>query len=170
MSAEDKAAIGVFENHSGAEAAIKQLQKSGFDIKKLSILGKDYQTEEHAVGYYNTGDRMKVWGKLGGFWGGLMGFMFGSAIFVIPGVGPLIVLGPLVGWIAGALEGAVLVGGLSALGAALFSVGIPKDSIIQYEKQLKAGNFLVVAHGTDQELEKAKDLLGTSAPAVLAGK
>ncbi len=64
-------------------------------------------------------DRMKVWGKLGGFWG----FLFGSAMFFIPGIGPLIVFGPLVGWIVGALEGAMVVGGLSALGAGLYSIG-----------------------------------------------
>ena len=80
VGAEHKAVVGVFHNLSDAEASIKQLQRSGFDITKLSILGKDYRTEEHAVGYYNAGDRMKVWGKLGGFWGGLMGFMFGAAM------------------------------------------------------------------------------------------
>lgn len=164
METTEKAAVGVFSTHLEAEAAVKELQKSGFDMKKLSILGKDYRTEEHAVGYYNTGDRVKVWGKLGAFWGGMMGFLFGSALFFIPGVGPLVVLGPLVGWIAGALEGAVVVGGLSALGAALFSIGIPKDSIIAYESQIKAGKFLVLAHGSPEEVAKAKDLLGASSP------
>lgn len=80
-------------------------------MKKLSIVGKDYHTEEHVVGYYNAGDRMKVWGKLGAFWG----LLFGSAFFVIPGIGPLIVFGPLGGWMVGALQGAAVVGGLSAL-------------------------------------------------------
>ena len=50
-------------------------------MKKLSIVGRDYHTDEHVVGYYNTGDRMKVWGKAGAFWGGLWGFLFGSAFF-----------------------------------------------------------------------------------------
>jgi hypothetical protein len=68
---------------------------------------------------------MKYWGKLGAFWGGVWGLLFGSAMFLIPGVGPLLVAGPLVGWIVGALEGAVVVGGLSAMGAGLYSLGIP---------------------------------------------
>jgi hypothetical protein len=61
------AAVAIYSTHDEADAAIKSLQKSGFDMKKLSILGKDFHTEEHAVGYYNTGDRVKFWGKTGAF-------------------------------------------------------------------------------------------------------
>ena len=104
--AENNAVVGIYNSHTEAEASIKELQRSGFDMKKLSIVGKDYHTEEHVIGYYNSGDRMKVWGKLGAFWGGFWGLLFGSAMFFIPGIGPLIVFGPLVGWIVGALEGA----------------------------------------------------------------
>jgi len=133
-------------------------------MKKLSIVGKDYHTDEHVVGYYNTGDRMMYWGKMGAFWGGLWGLLFGSAFFFIPGIGPLVVAGPLVAWIAGALESAAVVGGLSALGAGLHSIGIPKDSIISYEAAIKSDKFLVVAHGTPDEINRAKEILeGTSA-------
>ena len=69
--------VAVFESHNQAEEAIRELQKDGFDMKKLSIVGKDYHTEEHVVGYYTTGDRMAYWGKQGAFWGGLWGGMLG---------------------------------------------------------------------------------------------
>ena len=160
--------MGVYNSHTEAEAGIKELQQSGFDMKKLSIVGKDYHTEEHVVGYYNAGDRMKFWGKLGAFWGGFWGLLFGSALFFIPGIGPLIVFGPLVGWIVGALEGAVVVGGLSALGAGLYSIGIPKDSIMEYETALKSAKFLVIAHGTADEVAKAKSILETTGAAQIA--
>src|SRR5271163_3702564 len=124
------ATIAVYDTHSAAENAVRELQKSGFDMKKLSVVGKDFHTDEQVVGYYNAGDRMKYWGKTGAFWGGIWGMLFGSALFMIPGVGPILVAGPLVAWIVGALEGAVVVGGLSAVGAGLFSLGIPKDSIV----------------------------------------
>ena len=163
--AEHNAVVGIFDSHIKAETSIKELQRSGFDMKKLSIVGKDYHPEEHVVGYYNAGDRMKVWGKLGAFWGGFWGLLFGSALFVIPGIGPLVVFGPLVGWIVGALEGAVVVGGLSALAAALFSIGIPKDSIMQYETAIKSAKFLVIAHGTADEMAKAKSILETAGAA-----
>ena len=50
--------VAVFDRHDDAEAAIRELQRASFDMKKLSIVGKDYHTDEHVVGYYNTGDRM----------------------------------------------------------------------------------------------------------------
>ena len=159
------AVVWVHSSHTDAEAAIKQLQRGGFDMSKLSIVGRDYQTEEHVVGYYNTGDRMKVWGKFGAFWGGFWGLLTGSALFVIPGIGPLMVFGPLVGWIVGALEGAIVAGGFGAIGAALFSLGIPKDSVLQYETALKVNKFLIVARGTTEELAEAKRILGAASGA-----
>jgi len=161
------AVIAVYESHSGAESAVKELQKSGFDMKKLSVVGKDFHTDEQVVGYYNAGDRMKYWGKMGAFWGGLWGLLFGAAFFWVPGVGPLLVGGPLVAWIVGALEGAVVVGGLSAVGAGLYSIGIPKDSILKYETAIKADKFLLVAHGTAAEAAKAKDILSATGPSEL---
>ena len=151
----DKSAVvAIYETHEQAEQAVRSLAQSGFNMQNLSIVGKDYQQNEEVVGYYTTGDRIKTWGKNGAFWGGLWGIMFGSAFFLIPGIGPLLAAGPIVAWIVGALEGAVVVGGLSAVGAGLYSIGIPEDSIIEYETQLRAGKFVVVAHGTQEELDK----------------
>ena len=98
----------------------------------------------------------------------LWGLLFGSALFFIPGIGPLIVFGPLVGWLVGALEGAVVVGGLSALGAGLYSIGIPTDSIVEYETALKSDKFLVMAHGTAEEVATAKRILETTGAAYIA--
>ena len=141
----ENAAVAILNTHTEAENAVKELQRSGFDLKKLSIVGKDYHTEENVVGYYNIGNRMYSWGKLGAFWGGLWGILFGSAFFFIPGIGPLVVAGPLVSSIVGGLEGAVMLGGLSALGAGLFSLGIPKDSILKYETAIKSDKFMLAS-------------------------
>src|SRR5206468_6685823 len=103
--------------------------------------GKDYHTQEHVIGYYNTGDRVKYWGKQGAFWGGLWGLLIGAAFFWIPGIGPVLVAGPLVAWIVAGLEGAIAGGGISAIGAALFSVGIPRNSVLEYETSIEAGKF-----------------------------
>jgi uncharacterized membrane protein len=156
---EKNSVVAIFESHNQAEDAVRELQKDGFDMKKLSIVGKDYHTDEHVVGYYNTGDRMMYWGKLGAFWGGFWGLLFGSAFFWIPGIGQVLVAGPLVMWIVGALEEAALVAGVSAIGAGLYSIGIPKNSILQYETEVKNGKLLLVANGTADEVERAKDLL-----------
>ena len=159
---EKNAVVAIYNTHTEAESAIKELQKSGFNMKKLSIVGKEYHTEDDVVGYYNTGDRVKKWGKLGAFWGGLWGILFGSAFFFIPGIGPIAVGGPLVSSIVGGLEGAVTVGGLSALGAGLYSIGIPRDSVLKYESAIKADKFVVVAHGTSDEVAGARQILDAS--------
>jgi hypothetical protein len=159
---EKNSAVAIYDRHEQAEEAIKQLQKSGFDMRKLSIIAKGYETEDRVVGYYNTGDRMKHWGKFGAFWGGIWGLLVGAAFFMIPGVGPVLFAGPLVAAIISALEGAVVVGGMSVIGAALYSMGIPKNSVIRYESALKADKFLVVAHGAEEEVQKARDILKTT--------
>jgi hypothetical protein len=163
--ADTNAVVAVYDTHPAAEEAIAELHKSGFDMTRLSVVGKDYHSEEHVVGYYNAGDRMKYWGKAGAFWGGLWGLLFGAAFFWVPGIGPLLVAGPVAAWIIGALEGAVVLGGLSVVGAALYSIGIPKDSIVQYESALKADKFLLVVHGTADETAKAKEILSRTRPA-----
>ena len=62
--------VAVFAQHSGAENAVKELKNSRFDVKKLSIVGSDYHSNEDVVGFYNIGDRIKYWGKTGAFWVG----------------------------------------------------------------------------------------------------
>jgi uncharacterized membrane protein len=159
--------VAIYHSHPEAEEAVKELQKAGVDMKTLSIAAKEYETDEHVMGYYNTGDRMKRWGKIGAFWGGFWGLLFGSAFFAIPGLGPLLVAGPLVAWIVGALEGAVVVGGVGALGAGLFSMGIPKDSVLQYETAVKSDKFLLIVSGGSAEVAKARDVLDATNPAHL---
>jgi hypothetical protein len=161
---DENAVVAVYSTHVAAEEAVKKLQNAGIDMRTLSIVGKDTHTEEHPVGYYNTGDRMKYWGKTGAFWGGFWGLLFGWAFFAIPGVGPVLVAGPLVAWIVSALEGAVVVGGLSAIGAGLYSLGIPKDSVVQYELALKTDKYLLVVHDSAAEAEKARAILETTGP------
>jgi hypothetical protein len=101
---------------------------------------------------------MKHWGKYGAFWGGIWGLFLGAAFFVIPGVGPILMAGPIVA----ALEGAIAVGGLSVIGAALYSLGVSKDSVIRYESALKANRFLLAVHGTSEEVARARNILDTA--------
>ena len=157
-----QAVVAAYDSHADAEGAIKSLQQSGFDMKRLSIIGKDVHTEEHALGFYTSGDRIKLWGGRGAFWGSLWGLLFGGAIFFIPAIGPLLVMGPLVGWIVGALEGATLGGVAGVVAAAFTNLGIPKDSVVKYELQVKTGKYLVLAEGPPAMIEKARGVLGTT--------
>jgi hypothetical protein len=131
-------------------------------MKCLSLAGMGTHTDEHVIGYYNAGDRMKYWGKVGAFWGGFWGLLFGSAAFAIPGIGAVLVAGPLVSWIVAGLEGAVVVGGVSALGAGLVSIGIPKNSVIKYETALKTDKYLLIVHGSPDTVYGARFILDGS--------
>src|SRR5471032_852872 len=112
--------VAMFDDHVAAEAAVKKLGAARFEMKNLSVVGKGYHTEEKVVGFYNVGDRIKFWGARGAFWGGLWGLFFGGLFITLPVVGPVVVLGYLATTAIAAIESAVVVGGLSALGAALY--------------------------------------------------
>lgn len=162
--AQSNAVIAVFADHQKAEAAVKNLVSAGFEMKNLSVVGKGYHTDEKVIGFYNIGDRVKFWGTRGAFWGALWGMFFGGLFLAIPVVGHVVVLGYLASMAVWGIENAVLVGGLSALGAALYSIGIPKNSVLQYETAVKADGFLVMAHGTAEEIARAKVVLEAAGP------
>lgn len=161
----DKSSIvAIYDSHVDAEVGVKELQKAGFDMTTLSVVGREYHTGDHLVGYYNSGYRMQYWGKMGAFWGALWGFLAGAAFFVLPGIGPVLIAGPLAGAVVTELEksivkGSAVTGGLSALGAGLFSLGVPKDRVLDYESRLLEDKFLLVARGLAEELIKAKTVL-----------
>lgn len=163
-SAQKNAVVAIFTRHQDAEEAVRKLANGGFDMTHFSIVGQGFHSEEKVVGFYNIGDRIKFWGKNGAFWGGLWSLFFGGIFLTIPMVGPVMVLGHLAAMVVAAVEGAILVGGLSALGAALYSIGIPKDSVIEYEQTVKTDGFLVVAHGSADEMAKSKAILEASNP------
>lgn len=166
MSEED-VVVAVFDRHQQAEEAVRELGRSGFPIQQLTIIGKGYHSDEKVIGFYNVGDRIKLWGKNGAFWGGLWGLFVGGVFMTVPLVGPIVVLGHLGAMLLGAAEGALLVGGVSALAGALASIGIPKDSVVRYEEALKADRFLVLAHGAPEEIKRAHELLKSVTPSEL---
>jgi hypothetical protein len=160
--------IGVFPDHLAAEAAVKQLTAAGLAIKSLTIVGKGYHTDEKVVGFYNTGDRIKFWGSRGAFWGGLWGLFFGGLFLTVPIIGPVVVLGYLATTLISALEGAVVFGGLGVLGGALSGIGVPENSVLEYHTVLAADNFLVMVHGSADEIRDAEAVLRSAGPTHLA--
>ena len=154
--------IAVLPDHRAAEAAIKKLAQAGFDLKSLSVIGHGYQTEEQVIGFYNVADRITVWGGRGAFWGGLWGLFFSGVFVASPVTGPVVVLGYLASMAISALEGALIVGGLSAIGAALYSIGIPRDSVIAYEAEVTADSFLVMVHCAREDVAYARTILAAA--------
>jgi len=153
--------VAIYPTHAAAEAALTLVQMAGIDMRRLSIIGKGWHTEEHALGFYTSGDRMRFWGGRGAFWGSLWGMLFGHALFLLPALGPVVVMGPLVGWMVGVLEGAAVGGTAGLLAGGLASLGIPRESVVRYETEVKAGRFLVLAEGSAALVEHARQVLLT---------
>jgi hypothetical protein len=153
------AVVGVFDTHAQARHAIRYLASGGFPLRRLSIVGKGYHTEERPTGFYRTRDRVKTSSGLGLFWGSIWGLFFGTAFFWVPGVGPAEDAWPILHLLLAAALGALAVGLAGALGAALFSLVLPKREGIKYDRFIGADRFLVIARGTPMEVEKAGYLM-----------
>jgi hypothetical protein len=111
------------------------------------------------VGFYTTGDRIKTWGGIGAFWGGIWGLLLAPAVFVLPGLGLVAMAGPIVAALVGALEGAAVVGGASAVAAALTQIGVPKDQVIKYETAMKADKYVLIVQGSVEDSAKVRSVL-----------
>ncbi len=154
--------VAIYETHDGAETGVRRLSAAGFDMEDLSIVGKGYHTEEKVVGFYNVGERVDLWAKRGAYWGGMCGLFIAGMTVTIPAVGGVVVLGFLTSALSATLQGALVAGGVSALGAAFYSVGIPEDSVIEYETALKADRFLVLVNGDAEAIARADAVLSGS--------
>ena len=155
----NNASCYIFNTHLEAEHAIHCLSRAGFDLKKLSLVGSGYHSEEKPVGFYTAGDKIKTWGGMGAFWGGVWGLLLAPAVFLLPGLGLVALAGPVVATLVAALEDALVVGGLSALGAAPTQIGVPKDQVIKYESALKVDKNLLMVHGSAEDIAKVSSTL-----------
>jgi hypothetical protein len=161
-------ALAIYGTHTEAESAIKELQKSNFDMTKLSIVGRSFHIDESIFGYYNTKNCVKTWRKIGAFWGEICGSHLGPASFFIPGFGRLVFAGPIVNWLTAAMKSAVIMGGASTLGVGLISMGIPENSVLKCEATHEVDKFVLIAHGTAAEVKIAHDIIATTSPESLA--
>jgi len=151
----DATVLGVFESLDQATDALTRLGEAGFPMERVSIVGQNLQSELKLHGFVTTGEVAREGAKWGAVFGGLFGLLFGAAFLAIPGFGPLIILGPLAAGVVGAAEGAVGTGLVGAiLGAFLSRQHIPK-----IEQHLRAGRYLVLVHGSAEEVTRAQEVL-----------
>jgi hypothetical protein len=156
--------VARFARHADADAAVKALAQSGFDLKRLSIVGRGCHSDESIVGFYKAGERIRFWGKYGALWSALWGLFSGGIFLTVPAIGPIIALGAVAAVMVSIVEGAIVGAGGCVLGAALYSIGIPQDSILEYEQTLKANGFLVFVHGNAAEIARARVVLAPIKP------
>ena len=87
--------VAVYPDHFAAERAVRQLQEAGFALDELSIVGRDFQETDEPYGLVSRGDYVKTGMETGSVFGGLLGLCVGSAFLVVPGIGAVVVAGPI---------------------------------------------------------------------------
>ncbi len=158
MAGKNTAAFGIYKSNSAAEAAVDRLTAAGFSNQDVSVLMADRQGSKDFAAEKNTkapeGATAGV--GVGGAVGGTLGLLAGIGALAIPGVGPLIAAGPIMGALAGLGVG----GAVGGLVGALVGLGIPEYEAKRYEGRVKDGGVLLSVHcDSSEEVSRAKDIL-----------
>lgn len=158
MAGKNTAAFGIYSSNSAAEKAVDTFIASGFSNQDISVLMADSQGSRDFAAEKNTKapEGATTGGVLGGAVGGTLGLLAGIGALAIPGVGPLIAAGPIMGALAGVGAGGV-VGGIVGV---LVGLGIPEYEAKRYEGRVKNGGILLSVHcESSEEVSRAKHLL-----------
>ncbi|PCJ87401.1 MAG: DUF1269 domain-containing family protein [Thiotrichaceae bacterium] len=156
---EKNTCVSIYSSHQSAEQALGELRVEGLDVQQISIVGKGYQNEEHPVGFYTTGEHIYYQGVQTAFWSNLQKLLSSASFFWLPGFGTLATAGFIVRLLVEGQESIEVGGGFNVLGKSLFSMGIPRDSIVDYEQAIKAGKILLIVHGMRSDVERAYHIL-----------
>lgn len=147
--------IEIYRNFAEIELAVCKLHDKGFEMKCLSIIGKDDGSDEHMAACYNMGDGLKCHDIFDDSWTRIRDLLSGWGFFWSIESGLVHVGGPLVQAMVTAQTGNGNVEGMSIIRSALSSIGIESDSIVQYENALLNNQLLMCAHGTSEEMDSA---------------
>ena len=154
--------VAVYKTQADARDGMTRLETAAFDLKTVSLAGRELDFGANVVGYYQISGRMKYCGARSAFWDKLWSVLPGAAYFVVPGIGGMLLAGHLTSWFVTALDHPVE--GLTAIGASLFHVGIPQANAYRYDCAIRMHKLLLLAHGTSSELLNARDILHESRP------
>lgn len=149
----------LYSNQQATEQGIEELHTQTFNMETVSVLGKGFQNDERAIGLYTSGEQLRFSGVQTTLWQKLWTQLSGASFFWLADFGPLAVAGPIIRLLVEGQESIEVGGGFTALGEALFSMGIPRDSIVDYETAVKAGKILLIVHGARSDVEHACHIL-----------
>ncbi len=160
----EQSVVGVYDVASKAEDAVHALDRAGTPIRQVSIIAQNMQSEKEIHGYIGSGDIAKTGAETGAWVGGIFGLLIGAAFIWVPGFGPLIVAGPFAAALLGGIEGAVAGATGGGVLGALVGWGVSKKHVLKYEEHLRGGKYLVVVHGTHEQVENAREILRGTGP------
>jgi hypothetical protein len=157
----NQAVYGIANTPQQANAIVEQLQSTGFLNDDISVLfpdkegSRDFAHEKHT----KAPEGATTGGVAGMGVGGAVGLLAGIGALAIPGVGPFIAAGPIMG----ALSGAAVGGATGGLIGGLVGLGIPEYEARQYEDKVRAGNILISVHAEDSKSRaRARNILETA--------
>src|SRR5581483_6771913 len=152
----DRTAVGYFRDRATADRAYDALVRAGFARDDVSVLGRGAEGKTGLVDA-DTGEDVSA--GQGAVTGGIAGLLIGAAAMLIPGIGPVVAVGPLAAGLAGAITGGVtgvIVGGIVG---ALEDAGVDEASARYYDERFKQGGYLLTVRTDDMEYEKARRIL-----------
>lgn len=160
MQTIERYVVASFDTHARAAAAVRRLGLEGIDLRRLAIVGKDFRTEQHALGLVTLGDTVRRQASRAASFGALGGLIFGSGLVGRPFGGPVNASGALLLWLLGGFVGALLGALVGAVGGVLLSRGPKSERPVKYGPEVQTGTFLVTARGSDLVLRQARAILG----------
>jgi uncharacterized membrane protein len=159
--------VAVYEDHDRMERAVRRLHDEHFDMRDVSIVGRDFQTNNEPVGFVAKGDYVQAGAEIGAFVGGIFALCIGMGFLILPGVGFVIVAGPVAAALLAEIEGMAAGATVGGLVGALVAWGVPRRQAVEYQDHVKSGKFLVLVRGDAQKIEHARSVLCPEAPARL---
>ena len=155
--------IATYTTMEEVDSALRRLGDEGFPVENLSVLTQNLESTRDVHGFISTGDVAKKGAGWGAWLGGIFGLITGVAFLIIPGFGPVLAAGSVATWLIAAVEGAgsgALLGGIIGAATGHF---VEKRHIPKYEERLKAGKYLLIAHGDSYEVDNAQKILDDTA-------
>jgi hypothetical protein len=158
MENKKTAVFGIYPSVAQAEGAVDALVNARFSNADISVLlpdnqsSRDFAHQKHTKAPEGTTAGVAAGGTIGG----TLGLLAGIGALAIPGVGPFIAAGPIMGALAGIGVG----GAVGGLVGALVGMGIPEYEAKRYEGRVKEGGVLLSVHcDTSEEITRAKEIL-----------
>jgi hypothetical protein len=143
--------VAYFRDRGAADRAYEALVREGFSRDDISVLGRGVEGEK--------GLAEDVGGGEGALAGGIFGLLLGTAAMLIPGIGPVVAIGPLAAALTGAITGGVTGAVVGGITAALVHTGVPEEAARFYEERLRAGGYLITVRTDDARVEEARRIL-----------
>ena len=156
--------VAVYPDHPAAERAVRQLHEAGFAIGDISIVGRDFQETDRPYGFVSRSDYAKAGAETGAWFGGLFGLCLGAGFLILPGLGLVVVAGPIAAALLAGIEGGLAGTALGGLAGALIGWDVPKDRALKYETEVKGGKFLVFVRSIPEVVARAHSLLAPPVP------